>query len=51
VARTLLSTSRGDVARNRDICRRIEEGVGLLPRMTSDVAQVSALLAGGPRRR
>jgi hypothetical protein len=47
VARTLLATSRGDVARNREICRRIEEGVGALPRMTSDVAQVASMLAGG----
>jgi hypothetical protein len=51
VARTLLATSRGDVARNREICRRIEEGVSALPRMTQDVAQVASMLAGATRRK
>jgi len=51
VARALMSSSRGDVARNREICRRTEEGVGALPRMTSDVAQVASLLAGATRGR
>lgn len=50
VARTLLAQSRGDVVRNRELCQRISEGVGMLPRMDQDIAAVAALMAGGPRR-
>jgi hypothetical protein len=51
VAQSLLSTSRIDVLRNREICKRVEEGVGLLPRMDQNTAQVTALLAGSAPRK
>jgi hypothetical protein len=51
VARSLLAQSRGDVVRNREICRRIDEGVGMLPRMDHDMAALSALMAGGAKKR
>jgi hypothetical protein len=45
VARALLSTDRGDVVRHRELCRRIDEGVSALPRMTGEMAAVAAMNA------
>lgn len=45
VARALLSTDRGAVVRHRELCRRIDEGVSALPRMTGEMAAVAAMNA------
>lgn len=45
VARTLLSSNRGSVVRHREICRRLDEGHGALPRMTPEMAAVAAMKA------
>ena len=45
VARALLSTDRSAVVRHREICRRIDEGVSALPRMTGEMAAVAAMNA------
>jgi len=45
VARALLSTDRSAVVRHRELCRRIDEGVSALPRMTGEMAALASMTA------
>lgn len=50
VARTLISSSPAHVTRHRDLCSRINEGAGALPRMSGEMAAAVSMAAGRATR-